>query len=100
MEILPHGGDDCRRDAREDELEEEEFLGVSFEKERVDRMRKMRDTGAVPKGVLTKEIEQEIENIQIPDSLLSEIKQQEETGQVPIPGDSLLAPPAEEEEEA
>ena len=80
----------------EDDLEEEEVLGVTFEKEKVERMRKMRDTGAVPKGVLTKKIEEAITDIAPPESLLQEIKSQEETGEVPIPG-SLLAPPAEEE---
>lgn len=80
----------------EDDLEEEEVLGVTFEKEKVERMRKMRDTGAVPKGVLTKKIEEAITDITPPESLLQEIKYQEETGEVPIPG-SLLAPPAEEE---
>ena len=80
----------------EDDLEEEEVLGVTFEKEKVERMRKMRDTGAVPKGVLTKKIEEAITDIEPPESLLQEIKSQEETGEVPIPG-SLLAPPAEEE---
>jgi len=82
----------------EDEIEEEEFLGVTFEKERVDRMRKMRQTGVAPKGVLTKEMEQAIDDIEIPESLLAEIKSQEETGEVPIPGQSLLAPVEEEEE--
>lgn len=82
----------------EDDLEEEEFLGVTFEKERVERMQKMRQTGVAPKGVLSKKMEQAITDIEVPDSLLNEVKQQEETGEVPIPG-SLLAPPAEEEEE-
>ena len=82
----------------EDDLEEEEFLGVTFEKERVERMQKMRQTGVAPKGVLSKEMEQAITDIEVPDSLLNEVKQQEETGEVPIPG-SLLAPPAEEEKE-
>jgi hypothetical protein len=82
----------------EDEIEEEEFLGVTFEKERVDRMRKMRETGVAPKGVLTKEMEQAIDDIEVPESLLAEIKSQEETGEVPIPGQSLLAPVEEEEE--
>ena len=81
-----------------DEIEEEEFLGVTFEKERVDRMRKMRETGVAPKGVLTKEMEQAIDDIEVPESLLAEIKSQEETGEVPIPGQSLLAPVEEEEE--
>lgn len=87
------------RDEDEDDLEEEEILGVTFEKEKVDRMRKMRDTGVVPKGVLTKKMEEAITDIEPPESLLNEIKLQEETGEVPIPG-SLLAPPPEEEEEA
>lgn len=81
----------------EDDLEEEEILGVTFEKEKVERMRKMRQTGVVPKGVLTKKMEEAITDIEPPESLLQEIKQQEETGEVPVPG-SLLAPPAEEEE--
>ncbi len=81
----------------EDEIEEEEILGVTFEKEKVERMRKMRQTGVVPKGVLTKKMEEAITDIEPPESLLQEIKQQEETGEVPVPG-SLLAPPAEEEE--
>lgn len=85
------------RDEDEDDLEEEEVLGVTFEKEKVDRMRKMRETGAVPKGVLTKKIEEAIDDVEVPQSLLNEIKAQEETGEAPIPG-SLLAPPAEEEE--
>jgi hypothetical protein len=83
----------------EDDLEEEEVLGVTFEKEKVERMRKMRETGVVPKGVLTKKMEEAITDIEPPESLLNEIKLQEETGEVPIPG-SLLAPPPEEEEEA
>lgn len=86
------------RDEDEDDLEEEEILGVTFEKEKVDRMRKMRDTGVVPKGVLTKKMEEAITDIEPPESLLNEIKLQEETGEVPIPGQSLLAPVEEEEE--
>lgn len=82
----------------EDEIEEEEFLGVTFEKERVERLRKMRSTGAIPEGVLSKEIKEEIANVEIPDSLLSEIKLQEETGAVPTPGASLLSAPEEEEQ--
>jgi hypothetical protein len=82
----------------EDDLEEEEVLGVTFEKEKVERMQKMRETGVVPKGVLTKKMEEAITDIEPPQSLLNKIKEQEETGEVPIPG-SLLAPPAEEEEQ-
>ena len=82
----------------EDDLEEEEFLGVSFEKERVERMRKMRETGVVPKGVLSKKLEESLDDVEIPQSLLNEIEEQKKTGEPPIPG-SLLAPPAEEEEQ-
>jgi len=80
----------------EDELEEEEFLGVTFEKERVERMQKMRQTGVVPKGVLSKKLEESLDDVEIPQSLLNEIEEQKKTGEPPIPG-SLLAPPEEEQ---
>ena len=80
----------------EDDLEEEEVLGVTFEEEKVKRLKKMRETGVAPKGVLTKEMEQALVDIEPPQSLLNEIEQQEKTGEAPIPG-SLLAPPEEEQ---
>jgi hypothetical protein len=80
----------------EDELEEEEVLGVTFEKERVERMQKMRQTGVVPKGVLSKKLEESLDDVEIPQSLLNEIEEQKKTGEPPIPG-SLLAPPEEEQ---
>ena len=82
----------------EDELEEEEVLGVTFEKDRLEKMINMRESGKVPKGVLTATVQKGIESLEVPQSLLDEVS--EESQERPVEGaDSLLAAPKIEQGE-
>jgi hypothetical protein len=68
----------------DNEKEEEDLFGVKFKEDKIKELKGAASTGAVPAGVLTPEMQKQIE--ELPETL-------EETSQ------SLLAPTVEEEEE-
>jgi hypothetical protein len=68
----------------DNEKDDDEIFGVNFKEDKIKELKGAASTGAVPAGVLTPEMQQQIE--ELPETL-------EETSQ------SLLAPTVEEEEE-
>ena len=83
------------RGEEEDEADEEAILGVSFEQEKLNTMKKYREEEIkIPKGVLSPAIQQQLAKVQPP----SIMEQPAEEPAVPE-GESLLAPPTAAEEE-
>ena len=83
------------RDEEEDEMDEEAILGVSFERGKLETMKKYSENKVdIPKGVLPPSVQQELARVQ-PPSMMQ--KPEEEEEQAPQ-GSSLLAPPQAEEE--
>lgn len=83
------------RDEEEDEMDEEAILGVSFERGKLETMKKYSENKVdIPKGVLPPSVQQELARVQ-PPSMMQ--KPEEEEEQAPE-GSSLLAPPQAEEE--
>lgn len=83
------------RGEEEDEADEEAILGVSFEQEKLNTMKKYREEEIkIPKGVLSPAIQQQLAKVQPP----SMMEQPPEEPAAPE-GESLLAPPPVAEEE-
>lgn len=83
------------RGEEEDEADEEAILGVSFEQEKLNTMKKYREEEvSIPKGVLSPAIQQQLARVQAP-SMMEKVEEEEP---VAPEGESLLAPPAPEEE--
>jgi len=82
------------RGEEEDEADEEAVLGVKFEQEKLNTMKKYREEEiSIPKGLLPPSVQQELARVQPP----SMMEKPTEEPQVPQ-GESLLAPPPAEEE--
>lgn len=83
------------RGEEEDEADEEAILGVSFEQEKLNTMKKYRKEEInIPEGVLSPAIQQQLAKVQPP----SMMEQPAEELEAPK-GESLLAPPPAVEEE-
>ena len=83
------------RGEEEDDVDEEAVLGVTFEQEKLNTMKKYREEEiSIPKGVLSPAIQQQLAKVQPP----SMMEQPPEEPMVPE-GESLLAPPPAPEEE-
>lgn len=75
----------------EDDAAELALLGTSLQEERLENMRKFsQEQIALPEGVLPREITQQLETIEPPESLLAEPTQE--------PSEGLMARPVEEEQ--
>ena len=75
----------------EDDAAELALLGTSLQEERLENMRKFsQEQIALPEGVLPREITQQLETIEPPESLLAEQTQE--------PSEGLMARPVEEEQ--
>lgn len=75
----------------EDDAAELALLGTSLQEERLENMRKFsQEQIALPEGVLPREITQQLETIEPPESLLAERTQE--------PSEGLMARPVEEEQ--
>jgi len=82
------------RGEEEDEADEEAVLGVKFEQEKLNTMKKYREEEiSIPKGLLPPSVQQELARVQPPSMMEKPV----EEPQVPQ-GESLLAPPPAEEE--
>tara|TARA_R110000737_G_scaffold93383_2_gene126563 strand:- start:894 stop:1514 length:621 start_codon:yes stop_codon:yes gene_type:complete len=87
------------RDEEEDEEIDEQVLGVSFDEERLESLKKAAKLGKVPAGAIPKEIEEKIKALPViaPESLLASpvpaSPSVEEAPQEP----SLMAPPAQQQ---
>ena len=81
----------------EDEEEEERILGTTYEKEKLQSMKKVLSSRSVPSSVVSPEILQQIEQLPVP-SLMEQQPTQEEI-QAPETAGSLLSAPAPTEEE-
>ena len=80
----------------EDDEEEEQVLGTSYEKEKLNSMKKMLKTKQVPTAVVAPEMLETISQLPVEPSLMKKPEQSEEPQQ---PAESLLAAPAPTEEE-
>lgn len=82
------------RGEEEDEADEEAVLGVKFEQEKLNTMKKYREEEiSIPKGLLPPSVQQELARVQ-PPSMMERPVEEPEAPQ----GESLLAPPPIEEE--
>jgi hypothetical protein len=80
----------------EDDEEEEQVLGTSYEKEKLNSMKKMLQSKQVPAAVVAPEMLETISQLPVEPSLMTKPEQLEEPQQ---PTESLLAAPAPTEEE-
>ena len=80
----------------EDDEEEEQVLGTSYEKEKLNSMKKMLQSKQVPAAVVAPEMLETISQLPVEPSLMTKPEQSEEPQQ---PAESLLAAPAPTEEE-
>lgn len=80
----------------EDDEEEEQVLGTSYEKEKLNSMKKMLQSKQVPSAVVAPEMLETISQLPVEPSLMTKPEQSEEPQQT---AESLLAAPAPTEEE-
>jgi hypothetical protein len=77
----------------EDDEEEEQVLGTSYEREKLNRMKKMLRTEQVPSSIVAPEMLETISQLPVEPSLMTKPEEPQQ------PAESLLAAPAPTEEE-
>lgn len=77
------------RGEEEDDDEEEELFGIKYDEEKLKNLKRVQKTKEIPKGILTPELEERIEEVSA-ESLLSTQAAPEDESEQP---QSLMAPP-------